>query len=367
MQRTHLTLAQALNGIAGLSSSFHFNHTAELLAESRRFQQLANQLQTDPSGKPRESFSMTLADKVDMVNEVQLFARDGKQASTPTLRKFATITTGSEGMGPGVTMPTDFNIPIGLAPDNSFRAAHVLLGVKPIESALANDLNWPALDPTAGHVVAENEAEASEEGTIHGMKLNTRTYTSEAYWFSNLVINSGIDFTAWIMPYLAANCDLGFEKHITETLIADDSIQTVPASSVSTISIGSLQDLRSGLSRRFRRLRVILLGEAAYIAAQKMVGDDGHAILTPHPTIEGVSYFRGTLVIENDNLEAFGASKCIGACISLYGARIRDITVQNLARMTDADRPAQTGFELFQYKAFGYLPEAVCKLVTPAE
>jgi hypothetical protein len=47
--------------------------------------------------------------------------------------------------------------------------------------------------------------------------------------------------------------------------------------------------------------------------------------------------------------------------------KIRDVTVQNLARYTqNAAKPDQTGFNLFGYHGYGWAPSAVAKLKTPA-
>ena len=365
----HLTLAQAVHR-GPCMSSFHFapagiaGASPDVFAEQQRFDAL--KLLPDPKATPTpETFPLTITNRALLAEDINRFAMCGRVGNAA--RRFATITTGV--VGGGITMPA-----LGVAPllgsnavTNSFRLALELLGVEPIKTPDTTQVNWPILDPTGGDVVEENATEDDENGTLGGVKIVTKTYASGSAWFSDQALHAGLDVVNGLLPDMVAIKEKALEMHITETLIDDAGItQQVTAASTSTLTAANLLSLRAALPRRFRGLRVIMLGATAYSAAEALVGSDGHYILNPHGTIDGVSYFKGTLVVENDNFESFGASKVIGCVLSLMGFRLRDSTIQELARMQVPSRPAQTGLRLFGYHGFGWLPEAVAKLVTPA-
>jgi HK97 family phage major capsid protein len=283
-------------------------------------------------------------------------------------RKFATITTSSNS---GILLPRSIGVPITPNSSNAFREAHALFGVKPIETANTADLTIPVLDAQSGGVVAENAASETETAPALGesIRLTPRTYQSGSAWFSNQQLAANdFDLLQSVVPQLTYSKELGLESVIVAAIIADSLItQVVPTATPTGFTYANLVDLHRAVPKRYDRQKFIVLSAAAFSAAEKLVGSDGHPVLIVDPQNEGVTRFLGTPCLRSDYFEAFGLTKCLGVCASLLGFKLRDVTVQNLARYVNIpSRPNQTGINLFAYHAFGWAPSAIAKLMTPA-
>lgn len=306
------------------------------------------------------------ADKPKYSKELTHFARTGEMG--PMARKFATITTST---GSGILLPKAIAAPITPAAANAFRRAHDLNGVKPLETGNTAKLTIPVLDASSGGVVAENASTDTENppSTTESIQLTPQTFESGSAWFSNLQL-AAVDFDLLqsVLPQLTFAKELGLESAIAAALIADASItQVVTPATLTGFTYANLVDLNRALPSRYDMQKAIVLGRDAFAAAEKLVGSDGHPVLIMDPQNQGLYRFNGTFVLRSDFMEAFGASKCIGAVFSLMGFRIRDVTQQNLARYVNVPtRPNQTGLNLFAYHAYGWAPSAVAKFKTAA-
>lgn len=283
-------------------------------------------------------------------------------------RKFATITTATNS---GILLPKTIAPPLALGSSNAFREAHDILGVMPVETAGTADLTIPVLDASAGGVVAENASSETENApsTTESIRLTPKTYQSGSVWFSNQQLAANdFDLLATVVPQLTYSKELGLEAAMAAALIADAAItQQVATATTTGFTYANLVDLDNALPKRYQKQKAIVLGKDAYAAATKLVGSDGHPVLIADVQNTRLLRFLGTPVLRSDYLEAFGASKIVGTAFSLLGFRIRDVTVQNLARYVNIpSRPNQTGLNLFAYHGFGWAPSAVATLKTPA-
>lgn len=313
-----------------------------------------------------DPFELDAAGRTRYAKEVNEYGRSGELG--PMARKFATITTSTN---TGILLPKQLTAPILPVSPNAFREAHTIHGVRPIQTSTTADLTIPVLDATAGGVVAENASTETENepGLTESIRLTPKTYQSGSVWFSNQQLAANdFDILQNVVPSLTYSKELGLESAIAAALIADAAItQNVVTATTTGYTYANLVDLNNALPKRYGFQKVIILGAAAYSAAEKMVGGDGHPVLNKDPQNDSVTRFNGTPVIRSDYFEAFGVSKIIGTVFSLLGLRIRDVTQQNLARYVNVpSRPNQTGLNLFAYHAYGWAPSAVAKFKSAA-
>lgn len=318
----------------------------------------------DPAADP---LALTDAERVQFSREAATFARTGETGAIH--RRFATITTTGNS---GLLLPKSVMAPVLHGTVNPFRQAHTIYGVKPIETSNTADLDMPILDANAGGVVAENSATETENGNIGtSIKLTPKTFRSGSIWFSNQQLAANdFDMLGTVTPGLTLNKELGLESAIVSALIADAAITqgvTLAGQTAVSMTYASMVALNNALPSRFDSLKAIVLSQAAYTALQGLTDTTGRPVLLLDPQNQNVVRFNGTPVFRSDYFEAFGAAKVLGVVVSLLGFKLRDVTVQNLARYTNIpNRENQTGLNLFGYHAFGWAASAAAKLKTPA-
>lgn len=281
-------------------------------------------------------------------------------------RKFATIITTTQS---SALLPRTIAEPEVLTVGNVFREALAVWGVKPIYTKTTEVINYPIMDVAAGAAVAENASSETTNDTslANTIVLTPTTYQSGTGYFSNLLLNANsFDLVNYIQTDLVDSKEEGFEAAIAAAIIADAGITQVVTSATTTgFTYDNLVDLTQKLSKKWNKQTFILLGQAAYSAAIKLVGSDGHPILIPDVQNGALMRFLGIPVLRCDNLEALTANKTVGLIISLKGFKIRDCADQSLMRYTQVPaKPNQTGFNLFGYHAHGYAVAAIAKLKT---
>lgn len=281
------------------------------------------------------------------------------------LQKFATITGGADNIGvPKQLIFLDPN-----ATGNAFRDAHLIWGVEPLKSDLAEKLSIPVLinGSVKGERLAENASSGNEKSPdlADSLLLDPQVFESGEFWFSLFALNASANLTQNIIPQLNYIRELALEAQIAADMIADSGItQSVTTSTTTAITYSNLMDLNRKLPRRYGRQKAIILSGEAFDAANGLVGDDGHPVLDWNG--QGQARFNGTPVFECDGFEGFGASKTLGCVISLFGFRIQDVSVPQLARYEGPERTAQAMLNLTQAHGYDWAPAAVAKLKTPA-
>ena len=328
---------------------------------------------SEAEGEKAEGANILDTEKRAFSAEVTRFAGwgdIGRIADRVNTRGFATITTAT---GSGILLPKQVLSPIVPLSVNPYRAAHSVYGVKPIETGNTAAMSMPVLDATAGSIVAENASSGTENGGVtESASLTPKTFTSGQCWFSNQMLRANdFDLLQSIVPGLTLNKELALESAISSAIIADSGItQTVVLTTTasSALTYAKLVELANKLPARYGVQNAIVLSADAYNAAISLTGSDGHPILIQDPQNQGLTRFLGIPVFKSTYLEAFGAvTKCVGVIFSLFGLKLRDVTVQELTRYTNQPaRPNQTGLELFAYHGYGYAPSAVAKLLTSA-
>jgi HK97 family phage major capsid protein len=307
--------------------------------------------------------------KADQIDRAEFGRAAGRWASTGEMeRKFATITTSTQS---SILLPKTVVAPLVPTAANVFREAHALYGLTPVTTGDTGDINWPVMSATAGGIVAENASSETENtpSLSESFALNAATYQSGAVYFSNKVIRANsFDLLTAVVPELQYSKELGIESAATAAIIADAGITQVVATATTTgFTYANLVDLNRKLSKKFDRLKVIILGADAYAAAEKLTGDDGHPVLNRDPQNDSLLKFNGTPVLRSDYLEAFGASKVVGLIVSMTGFKLRDCDGEELQRFDRVtSKPNQTGLNLFGYHGYGYAVSAIAKLKTPA-
>ena len=282
-------------------------------------------------------------------------------------RKFATITTSTSS---NAILPRQIALPEVISTGNVYREAFSLLGTRPLFTTGTNALKVPILGMTsAGAAVAENaSSETTNDPTLSDtIDLNPSTYQSGSGYFSNLSLAANdFDLVGYVQTDLLDAKEQGFESAITAAIIADTNVTQVETSSTTTgFTYDNLVNLTQKPSKYFSKQTFILLGQAAYSAAIKLVGDDGHPILIPDVQNGSLMRFLGIPVLRCDYLEGLTANKTVGLLISVRGFRIRDCGQQILQRYNQVPaKPNQTGFNLFGYHAYGYTVKGIAKLKT---
>jgi HK97 family phage major capsid protein len=182
---------------------------------------------------------------------------------------------------------------------------------------------------------------------------------------------NAVDFDLFsaTLPVLEFGKELGLESAIAAAMIADSNItQSVATSTVSGFTFANLVSLTEILPKRYQMKKFIVLSAAAHSAYAGLVSSQGQPIMTyVDPLNTQPLSFQGTPVFRSDYLNAFGANNVVGLVISLVGFRLRDCSGETVARYTQFPaRPNQTGFNLFAYHGYGYVPAACAKLTCPA-
>jgi HK97 family phage major capsid protein len=232
------------------------------------------------------------------------------------------------------------------------------------------EMNIPVVTIGTGSDVSET-ATAGTDNTPVPTAINLKPVVTQSgqAWVSNLELGSlDYDLLSEIAPGLEDAVEARLEQRAFAAVIADAGItQSVVTASTSGLTYDNLVDLNRKLPRRFDRQKVIVLSDAAYALAEKLVGSDGHPILNRDPQNQQLLRFNGTPVIRSSFLESFGATKVVGIVVSFVGAKVRDAAQPKLIRhVDDKDKVDQTGVNLIKYTAFGYVPSAIATLKTPA-
>lgn len=319
----------------------------------------------------RSGFSWTMTSPEPMQTQER---RDFAQAvsewgGTGIMREqFATITTATNS---GILLPRSVVEPSVPTSTNAFREAFAAHGMQPLTTSDTAPINWPVFTAAKGGTVSETANAETENApsTAQSIILTPSTYESGSAWFSNLQLRAvSFDLLQAILPSLIYSKELKLEDAIAAAIIADANItQSVATASVSSLTYDNLADLDEALPKQYGKQKFIILSAAAYKAAKKLVGTDGHPVLLKDPQNDTFLRFNGTPVFRCDNFEAFGANKIVGMIGSLLGFKLRDCVPQELQRyVSQPGRPAQTGLNLFGFHAFGWSPLAMAKLKCPA-
>lgn len=314
-------------------------------------------------GQGRQTVEAGKVDRAEFSKAMSAWANSGDMD-----RKFATITSATQS---GALLPKEIGMPLVPTHANVFREALALHGMKPVSTSTTNAMTIPVLTASAGGAVAEDANGETENAPVltGTIVLNVGTYQSGTAWFSNLSLHANdFDIVTYVEQDQVYALELGLEAAIAAGIIADAGVTQVVTSGTTTgFTYDDLVDLNRKLPKRYDRTKVIFLGQAAYSAAEKMKGDDGHPILNRDPQNQELMRFNGTPVLRCDNFEGLTANKCIGAVVSVLGFKLRDVTPQRLERYTQNQaKPDQTGFNLFGYHGYGYDKSAVAKLKTAA-
>ena len=285
------------------------------------------------------------------------------------INRFATITSTTDN---GIMMPIEVDEPIIPSAPNTIREALGIYGLKALSTPTTRTINLPVADASSGGKVAENAGSETENepSLAQSIQLAVNTYQSGSSWFSNKELMAvDYDLMSALLPALAYSKELALEADVFTTIAGDSGVtQTVATATVSGFTYTNLVTLNRALPKRYNPLKVIALSKAAYTAAENLTTTTGYPILNAlNPQNSSLKYFNGTPVVWTDDLSAFGANNVVGLVISLVGFRLRDCGQQQVQRYTQYPaRPAQTGFNLYGYHAFGYADSAVAKLVCPA-
>lgn len=281
---------------------------------------------------------------------------------------FASITSASAS---GILIPREVELPVIPTSANVWREAYEIHGLPVISSTSTANRTVPVMDAAAGGAVAETDSAENENAptVTKSIALSFVGYESGSVWFSNKELRAvDYNFLQEYVPGMVYSKELGLNAAISAAIVADAGItQSVATATIAGLTFANLNSLNRKLPKRYDRQKVIILSADAYIAAEGLVGSDGHPILTRDAQNETLLRFRGTPVLRDDNFEAFGANKVVGCVVSLIGFALRDATpVEVVKYENDKARPLQTGANLFQYHAYGYSVDAIAKLTCPA-
>jgi HK97 family phage major capsid protein len=300
-------------------------------------------------------------DKAEFSKALSQWALTGQMAP-----KFATITTATSS---GALFPKQVAAPVVATQGSALREAMAAVGVSPIKTDGTADLNIPVIAVAVGSDVSETASSGTDNSPVPPViNLKPVPIQSGQAWVSNLELGSlDYDLLGEIVPGLADAKEMRLEQKAFAAMIADAGItQTVATATTTGFTFANLVDLNRKFNRRYDRLKVIVLSDAAYAAAEKLTGSDGHPVLNRDPQNQSLLRFNGTPVIRSSYLEAFGASKVVGVILSFVGVKVRDCGTQRIIRhVDDKDKVEQTGLNLVGYHAVGYTPEAVATLKTP--
>ncbi|MFT3786084.1 MAG: phage major capsid protein [Tepidisphaeraceae bacterium] len=286
--------------------------------------------------------------------------------------RFSTITTAS---GSGLLLPRQIMPAEVPTHANAFRTALARVGAKPIESKVADVLGIPVLDASAGGPVAEDAVieTANDPGIGNSYSLDPKTYQSGTTWWSNKAIASpGFDVIGHITDAAFYSKEQGLEVSIASTLKADSNVGVVRSSALEGLVYEDLVALKNFRKRRWEEGSFFMLGESLWLAIQLMKGvavaGDGQPIFMRDPQNDRLGALFGYPAVRCDGFDAFGGTnRVVGAVMTARGFSLRDVLPVSLTVYRNTmSRPNQTGFNLFAYHGFGWAPESVCKLVTPA-
>ncbi|HEV7299249.1 MAG TPA: phage major capsid protein [Tepidisphaeraceae bacterium] len=283
-------------------------------------------------------------------------------------RQFATITTATQS---GALLPKMVAQPVVVTYPTAFRQAMALYGVQPVSGSSTAEMNLPVVIAAVGSDLSETATSGTqnEPSLTETINLKPAPIQSGQAWVSNLELAAlDYDLLGSLVPSLIDAKEMRLEQKAMAAIIADTGItQSEATATISGLTYDNLVDLNNKLATRWDRQKVIILSPAAYTAACKLTGDDGHPVLLKDPQNQTLVRLNGTPVLKSDYLEAFGANKVVGILVSLVGFRLRDAGTQKIVRhLDDKDKVDQTGLNVIGYHAWGYAPSAMVKLKCPA-
>ena len=280
-------------------------------------------------------------------------------------KKFATITTATSS---SALLPRTIGTPVQGTPPNTIREAMDAVGATPMSTTGTEDMKIPVMGTAEGSDVAETASSETENAPdlSETITLNTYAVQSGSAWFSDKVLMANsFDLVAYVQTDLLYAKELRLEQKVIAAMIADAGItQVVTAASATAFTYANLVALNNKLPKKWDRQKAILLSQAAYSAAEGLVGSDGQPILTRDPQNQRLLRFNGTPVLRCDYLEVMTTTKVVGLIIGFTGFKLRDAGQMSLERyFNQPARPAQKGFNLIGHHAHGYAATAVAKLV----
>jgi HK97 family phage major capsid protein len=282
---------------------------------------------------------------------------------------YATITTTT---GSGILLPKIVSAPIFPIKTNVYRRALSALGQSPESYGTTATVASPVITPAAGGAITEGQQNTcgnDNAPSVGVINLAATGYHSGAFWYSNQVLMAETwDVTTSTLPALKAAEDYGFAKAITAAIKADSAItQTTATASISTLTLDNLDALNQLLLVPFDSNKFIILSTAAYNAAETLKDGQGFPIMARNDVQnDHFIAYKGTPVYKDDTLDAFGANNVMGFVISLNGFRMRDEMEKLVQYVNNPCYVDQTGLDYVRYQGFGYIIQAVGKLICPA-
>ncbi|MGC4030249.1 MAG: phage major capsid protein [Tepidisphaeraceae bacterium] len=332
--------------------------TGTAVAVRKSADQIAVEHAAEVAGQPKEF------DRHEFGVAVTQWALTGVMAE-----EYATITTATAS---GILYPKQVAVPVNATAGSALQEAMAAAGVVPMNTATTADLNIPVVEMPVGSDVSETATAGTDNSpTPTAINLKPVVTQSGQVWVSNLELQANdFDLLAELDPSLDDAVEVRLEQRAVAAMIADTAniTQVVRTATASGLTYDNLVDLNRKLSRRYDRNKVILLSDTAYALAEKLVGSDGHPVLNRDPQNQQLLRFNGTPVIRSTYFQAFGAiNRFVGCIMSFVGVRVRYAGSAKLVRHTDdKDKIDQTGVNKIKYTAFGYVPNAVAMLETPA-
>jgi HK97 family phage major capsid protein len=278
---------------------------------------------------------------------------------------YATITVS----GNSSIVPKVVSQPITPVKTNVYRRAYAAMGLKPESYGNTAPAVTPVITSSAGGLIPEGTQNTSNDAspTIETITLNAHGYQSSTFWYSNEMINAqSWDVTTSTLPALQGARDYGFSKAITAALKADSGItQTSTTASTTTVVIDNLDALNQSFGMLYDSNKVIILSVTAYNLFERLKDSQGFPLLQRND-VQGEHFlaYKGTPVYKDDTLDAMGTSgNVVGIAISMNGFRMRD-ELEKLIKYVDSPTFVdQTGLNDVGYHGFGYVVEAVAKLL----
>jgi HK97 family phage major capsid protein len=311
-------------------------------------------------------FSLTDDERAKYVFELTHFIQTGDRG-TGDVQRFSTLTTQTAN---GAMLPKDvveFQTQ-GPGSGNVFRDAFEMLGLETLKTSVA-ELALPTLDTLDELSPIEEDANSDDERSPNlseSIDLKPDVYQSGWVYLSDLIWNANPQLGSTLLKVLGYVKEMSLGFAIGNAIVADSGIvQSVTTATTAGFTYDNLVDLKLSLPKRYRGAQAIFLGDEAYTAAEKMVGSGGQPILRFDD--QGRARFNGCPVFMCDSFEDFGASKNVGATVSLLGMTIQDAGPNFMARREAMPaRPVQTGVNVIGYHDFGWSVSAIAKLKTPA-
>lgn len=368
--------AQTEQNFAQIESAIELDKSKKRLA-GLKFDNGDVQLPTEPPGRS-EIEVIERPQRFDAKNfDRQAFDSCGNHwmRTGQVPQRFATITTSTQS---NLFFPSlvskDF---VAGSAVNAFRAGYQAWGLNPnqstwVQTADSAQYKYPVLDANIGSALAETASSDSENVPTLTQSITSTpsAYQSGSKWFSNLELNSvSFDLMGAFLPTAHYEKELDLESTIAAAIVADAGVtQSVTCATGVSLTYTNLVNLNNKLPKKYWTFRVMFLSADAFAAAEGLTAStSGVPMLMQDAQNQNLKRFNGTPVIRSDYFESFGASKKVGAIVSLFGFHLRDAGPEYIEVYgPDKDRAGQKGFNVIGNHAYGYAVSAVAKLVTPS-